>query len=426
MSPPDACDVSPPGRGASAAPVAPAGATPAAATYWWIVWKQFRKRTTAVAAFVAVLLLFVLAWFAPLAASDRPLVMKDAGGVSFPALRSLFGERYAIDRFFNGGLLVLPLAVAGALVWRSRKPKALRPDWLDTVALALPPFVLAWVVAGGLMMAATRFVNDPRDYPAEARRAEEAGAPGWYVFPPVRFGPHYQDRAAEGPGRPTADHWLGTDSTSRDVLAFMIHGTRIAFSVGFVAVGIATVIGVFVGGLMGYFGGWVDIALSRLVEIMICFPTLFLIIILIVAFGQSIFLIMLAIGITGWTGVARLTRGEFLKLRRLDFVTGAQALGAGRARIMFHHMLPNSLGPVLVSVTFGVAGAILSEAGLSFLGLGDVSLPSWGKVLHEGEQYYSRAWWLVFFPGLAVFVTVVLFNLVGEGLRDAMDPRLRE
>jgi peptide/nickel transport system permease protein len=226
---------------------------------------------------------------------------------------------------------------------------------------------------------------------------------------------------------PSPAHLLGTDDRGRDVLTRMLWGTRIAISVGFIAVGIAVAIGIVVGSIAGFYGGVVDILVQRLIEIVMCFPTFILILSLIAFLPPSIYNIMVVIGITGWTGVARLIRGEFLRLRESDFATAARATGLSDARIMFRHLLPNALSPVLVSATFGVAGAILTESALSFLGFGvPPPTPSWGELLSQSQRFVDSAWWLVTFPGLAIFVTVTAFNLVGEGLRDAMDPRLRQ
>jgi peptide/nickel transport system permease protein len=226
-----------------------------------------------------------------------------------------------------------------------------------------------------------------------------------------------------GPGR---DHLLGTDDRGRDVLARMIHGSRVSLSVGFVAVSIYTVIGIFLGALAGFYGGRVDMIVSRIIEVMMCFPTFFLILALLAFLPRNIFMVMVVIGLTGWTGVARLVRGEFLKQRKLDYVTAGKAIGASNLRIIFYHVLPNSLAPVLVSATFGVAGAILTESSLSFLGFGvPPPTPSWGDILSQSKQYIDFAWWLTVFPGAAIFLTVTAYNLVGEGLRDAVDPRLK-
>ncbi len=225
---------------------------------------------------------------------------------------------------------------------------------------------------------------------------------------------------------PSLKHFLGTDEQGRDVAARLIYGAQISLSVGFVAVGIYVLIGIILGALAGYFGSWVDVLLSRLIEIMICFPTFFLILTVLAFVGPSIYNVMIVIGLTGWTGIARLLRGEFLKLREADFVQAAKALGASSGRIIFRHLLPNAITPIFVSATFGIASAILTESALSFLGLGvQPPDPSWGHMLSNSRDYIDFAWWLAFFPGAAIFLTILSFNLVGEGLRDALDPRVR-
>ena len=226
---------------------------------------------------------------------------------------------------------------------------------------------------------------------------------------------------------PSGQHWLGTDTLGRDVLSRVIYGARVSLLVGFVAVGIATLIGLVVGALAGYYGGWLDQTLMRLVDLMLCFPTLFLILAVIAMLGPSIWNIMVIIGLTGWMGVARLVRAEFLSLREREFVIASRALGASDARLIWRHLLPNSLAPVMVSATLGIAGAILTESALSFLGLGvQPPTPSWGNILTMGKDNIEIAWWLSVFPGLAILVTVMSYNLLGEGIREAIDPRLKE
>ncbi len=223
---------------------------------------------------------------------------------------------------------------------------------------------------------------------------------------------------------PSTSHWMGTDDQGRDVAARMLYGAQISLSVGFVAVGIYVLLGLIIGALAGFFGGWIDIIISRLIEIVMCFPTFFLILAIIAFIEPSLYKIMIVIGLTGWTGIARLVRGEFFKLRDQDFVTSSRALGVSTPRIIYKHILPNSLSPVLVSVTFGIASSILVESSLSFLGFG-VQPPtaSWGQILSQSRDYMDIAWWLMVFPGFAIFLTITAFNLVGEGLRDAIDPR---
>jgi peptide/nickel transport system permease protein len=220
---------------------------------------------------------------------------------------------------------------------------------------------------------------------------------------------------------------LGTDDLGRDVLARILYGARISLLVGFVAVGIASLIGIVLGALAGYYGRWVDGLLMRFVDIMLCFPTFFLILAVIAFLEPSIWNIMIIIGLTGWMGVARLVRAEFLSLRERDFVQAGRALGASDGRLIFRHILPNALSPVLVSATLGVAGAILTESALSFLGIGvQPPTPSWGNMLIAGKQTLGTAWWLSAFPGLAILITVLGYNLLGEGIRDALDPRIRD
>jgi len=246
------------------------------------------------------------------------------------------------------------------------------------------------------------------------------------VKPLIPIAPFRTDLSTQlqepGPG-----HWLGTDDTGRDVLARLIWGTRISMSVGFIAVGIALVLGVLMGAVAGYYRGWVDAVILRVIETMLCFPGLILILALVAFLGRDIKILMLVIGVVSSPDIARLVRGEFLRLRESDFAVAARATGLGDLRIMLRHILPNAMAPVLVQATFGVAGAIIAESALSFLGLG-VPPPtaSWGEILSQSKRYVDFAWWLVMFPGVAIFITVTAFNLVGEGLRDAMDPRLRE
>ncbi len=226
---------------------------------------------------------------------------------------------------------------------------------------------------------------------------------------------------------PNNNHPLGTDELGRDLLSRIIWGSRVSLKVGFVAVGISILIGIIIGAVAGFYGGLIDTTLMRFVDIMLAFPTFFLILAVISILEQNIFTIMVVIGITSWMDVARLVRAEFLSLKEKDFVSAARAIGASDKRLIFKHILPNALSPVFVAATFGVAGAILIESGLSFLGLGvQPPDPSWGNILTAGKDNIEVAWWLSLFPGFAILITVLSYNLVGEGLRDALDPRLWE
>lgn len=225
---------------------------------------------------------------------------------------------------------------------------------------------------------------------------------------------------------PSFSHPFGTDDLGRDILSRVIHGSWISLQVGFVAVGIATIIGIIFGALSGYYGGWLDTIIMRFVDIMLSIPTFFLILAVIAMLEPSIWNIMIVIGVTSWMGVARFVRAEFLSLKEREFVLSARALGASDFRIIFRHILPNAMSPVLVSAVLGIAGAVLVESALSFLGIG-VQPPtaSWGNILTIGKDNIEIAWWISVFPGLAIFVTVLAYNLLGEGIRDSIDPRLK-
>jgi len=245
------------------------------------------------------------------------------------------------------------------------------------------------------------------------------------IFPPIPYRPGNYDLNAVL-AEPSRAHILGTDGDGRDVASQMIWGARISLSVGFIAVGIAVIIGIVLGAIAGYRGGWIDLGLSRLIEVMMCFPTFFLILAVLAFVGPSIYNIMIVIGITGWTGVARLVRGDFLKFRNREFVIAARVTGMSSRRIAFRHLLPNAMAPVLVSATFGVAAAILVESSLSFLGFGvPPSTPSWGSILSQAQAYMDIAWWLTLAPGFAIFLSITAYNLIGEALRDAIDPQMR-
>jgi peptide/nickel transport system permease protein len=244
------------------------------------------------------------------------------------------------------------------------------------------------------------------------------------LFPPIPYRPSRINLLVPF-AEPSREHWLGTDKLGRDVMAGIIHGARISLSVGFVAVGIALMIGVALGAIAGYFGGWIDLIISRLFELMLAIPTFFLIITIAATLTPNIFYTMMVIGLTSWVGIARFTRNEFLKVRNLDYVMAAVALGVPTRRIVLRHILPNALAPILVSVVLGIAAAILTESSLSFLGIGvPAELVTWGSILNEARSN-SFAWWLAVFPGAAIFLAIVAYYLVGEGLRDALDPRLQ-
>lgn len=221
----------------------------------------------------------------------------------------------------------------------------------------------------------------------------------------------------------TPDHPLGTDDKGRDMLAMLISGARVSLQVGF----LATLVAVFVGAVLGvssaYAGGWIDNVLMRFTDVMMTFPFFLLLVFIVFLFGPSLSFIILAIGLTGWTGVARLVRSETLSLRTRDFVIASRALGASGARIVFRHLIPNVMSPIIVIATLSIPGVILAEAALSFIGLGDPSTTSWGIILNAGQSSLDTAWWIAVEPGIILFLTVLAFNFLGDGLRDAFDPR---
>jgi peptide/nickel transport system permease protein len=353
-----------------------------------------------------IALLTLVAVFAPLLANTHPLLIQDADGWHSPMLAHLTpADTTLLGAFF---LALLLLFWPGAPLWRFL-------SWLGGL-------VLIGVLSLVLVSPPALVVYE------QYREAEALGEYQRVVRAPIPYSAKdylrdYADTGLESP-RSSAErlHWFGTDENGADVLSRMIHATRIALSIGFIATGIALVIGVILGGLMGYFSGIVDIIGMRLVEIFEAIPTLFLLLTFVAFFGRSLYLMMLIIGLTSWSGYARYVRAEFLRLRQQDFVQGAIASGLSLPSILFRHMLPNGMAPILVAASFGVASAILAEATLSFLGLGLVDDPSWGQMLNQAVQSSTFNWWMAAFPGGAIFLTVFAYNLIGEALRDAVDP----
>lgn len=312
-------------------------------------WERFRRSKLASLALLYVIVMTIVAFFAPIIANDKPIAANTADGWRFPAMADIFkGD----------------------------------PDF-----------------------------DVPR------------GAATFSLWPPIPFSPNGVDlpNRLQAPGD---GHRLGTDDLGRDILARLIHGARVSLTVGFFATLISLVVGSFFGALAGYYGGVADWIVSRLIEIVLCFPFLFLVLGIVALFKPSIFTVMIALGLTSWTSEARYVRGEFLRIREVEYAQAARASGARDWRIIFRHLLPNALAPVLVSASFGVAVAILTESALSYLGLG-VQLPtsSWGSMLSKAHEHIDYAWWLIAFPGFAIFTTVAAFNIIGERFREALDPR---
>lgn len=396
-------------------------------TYFDIVWTQFKRNKLALAALWFLGLLVLVAVCSPLISSDRPFVWVEAGQTTHPWFRSLFDQNLyenPVDIFFNlvmvaGIPLLLLWMLRGSLIRRRNLPRRTRRRRLRREGLVLVGLLLAGFAGLLLFPSSDAYLL----YTQELEKAESEGRDIAAIFPPGTYTPRQTGFESAAP--PSRQHILGTDQSTRDVAVRILYGTRISLTIGVIAVSIYVLIGILLGAIAGFFGGWIDVVLQRLIEIMMSVPSFF-VILTIMAFldHRSIFHIMIVLGLIRWTTVARLVRGEFLRLRNQEFVTAAEALGFPRHRIIFSHILPNALGPVLVAATFGVAACILIEASLSFLGLGDISAPSWGQMIQEG--YATGAWHLILAPGFAIFATVSALNLVGEGLRDALDPRLRQ
>jgi len=426
-------------------------------SYWSIVWGQFKKNKVAYWGMWAIVGIVLLAIYAPVLALDYPFYITYAdptGGTvtEFPWFSRLLFDRNlfenTVDIFFNLVLALSPLmAVTGLVLWKvmGTRRRKIRMAFYQRAIWAWSGITLACLVTlmvlessqpynnyveiqtGSQLEAeveiiAMSFANDGKVDPVKAAELRSHVATSIFPLVPQSF---RTSNLSEVESKISRKHLLGTDNRGRDVFARMVYGTRISLTIGAIAVSIYIVIGIILGAVGGYFRGWVDSLVLRMVEVMLCFPS-FILILTLVAFidKPSIFHVMIIIGLTRWTGPARLVRGEFLKLGGQDFVAAAIASGIPQSRVIFRHVLPNALSPVLVNATFGVASAILLESGLAFLGVGDPSAASWGEILNIGRQTSNMA--LILFPGLAIFATVSLFNLVGEGIRDALDPKMRK
>ena len=366
----------------------------------------FKKRGAQVGACWLGLLL-IAAVFAPLLANSRPLLMSVDGVLSSPAAKFFT----AIDVT----LFVIFLVAAFLFFWRRFSTAH---NLLIIAALSVVVYLIC-----------LQFVNPPKlSVYEEHRESDIATTADWMLSAPVPYSPkdYLRDFGDTGLQSPSIKgdrvHLFGTEENGADLLSRMIHASRVALGIGFVATGIAMFLGVIFGGLMGYFSGIVDMLGMRLVEIFEAVPTLFLLLTFVAFFDRSLYIMMVIIGLTSWPGYARYVRAEFLRLRQQDFVQAAVASGLPLGSILFRHILPNAIAPVLVAASFGVASAILAEATLSFLGLGLVDDPSWGQMLNQAVQSSTFNWWMALFPGGAIFLTVFAYNMIGEALRDALDP----
>jgi peptide/nickel transport system permease protein len=479
------------GGGSYVPPAAPVDAAPTRRSLLGQALYDTFGRTGARVGALWIAIVAVLGVFAPFIANSHPIAMRSADGtLSFPILRSLGPVDVSIVVFFAYAVWVIlrrsmtatervvallwPVLVTTGVVLAVKYAPSLvmfgiyRPaswgggagvagwTWVVLVNLAAllltaaavgalvvfsvnffratarRPAVIAGAVVTALAMTAVSFtVRPPVNVIYEHyREVEKAGQAKWMVRTIIPYSPNdrLRDRPNEILQPPSKVHWLGTTEFGEDMLSRMLHACRVTLAIGLIATGISTAIGIVVGGLLGYYGGWVDLIGMRLVEIVEAIPRLILLLIVMVSFGRSLYLMMVVIGLVVWTSDARFIRAEFLKLRNLDFVQAAVAAGLGRMSIVFRHMLPNGVSPVLVNASFGVAWAILYESTLSFLGLGlGPDDPSWGQLLEQARKGGTGFnWWIATFPGLAIFLTVFAYILIGESMRDAIDPKLQK
>lgn len=372
-----------------------------------------REAFSQISARIGLLWVGVIAFFAvfaPFIANTHPYLLKTEEGITSPLLIHLA----PVDT------IVLSVFICIVVLFFLKK------HLMFNVLAVISVLVIASILSFLLIQPPQLVVYE------KYREMEKNGKIEWVINAPIPYSAkdYLRDYGETGMEEPLASnkriHWLGTEQSGADVLSRMIHACRIALGIGFVATGIAMLIGIILGGLMGYYSGVVDMLGMRLVEIFEAIPTLFLLLTFVAFFGSSLYLMMVIIGITTWPGYARYVRAEFLKLRQMDFVQSAIACGLPLRSVLFRHMLPNGIAPVLVAASFGVASAILYEATLSFLGLGLVDNPSWGQMLNQAVQSASFYWWMAFFPGGAIFFTVFAYNLMGEALRDAIDPYLKK
>jgi peptide/nickel transport system permease protein len=344
-------------------------ANPKSVGFWRETWRRYRTYKLGTAGLVVAGSLFLIAFFAPAIANDDPLICKYEGTIYLPGV---------VETVQNVPFTSLLIKKSG-------------------------PFRL------GSFVFKESIDRDRGD---------------WAVWAPIPFGPI---ELATVPLQPPGNgHWLGTDESGRDVLARMVYGAGVSMKVGFISMAISAVVGIILGSVAGYAGGWIDVVISRLIEVVMCFPVFFIILAVLAWLPPRIEYVMIVIGLVRWVGIARYARAEVMKSRDSDIAMAARAIGAGPLRVLFRHLVPNAMAPILVSITFGIATAVLIEAGLSWLGFGvQPPNPSWGTLLRSGYENLFTAPHLIPPACIAIFLAVFSFNLIGDTLRDVIDPRLR-
>jgi peptide/nickel transport system permease protein len=419
---------------ATSAPPAPAATSlaSASASPMQLALQRLLRWWSARFALALLALLFLVAVYAPFLVNEVAWVWHDRSGWSMPLISDLFNQwsyPHWYDLMFNLLALELPVLLAMGLLLPSSRATRLLLIAVALVASFVGCCLPVLPQHDGSHAAVWRLRDihaSVGDYHDALDAGGGAAVHAWFAPIAHRFDGTYAGMVLQPPGAfdtQTATHfWLGTDTVGHDVLAQIAFGARISLTIGIVSSGLSLIIGTLIGALSGYAGGWVDIILQRLVEIMLCFPTFLLILCIVAMLGHDIFVIMAVIGLTSWASTARLVRGEFLAQAVRDYVIAGESLGLSRARLMFRHILPNALTPLLITATFGIAGAVLSESGLAFLGMGDPNVPSWGGLLQQGEQAIDYGW-LIYVPGLSVFGLVTALNVLGNAIREALDPK---
>ena len=381
-------------------------------SYLLYLWLRFSKNKLAMFGLFCVLALILIAIFAPLISNSIPLVLYKDNKLSFPFFYYIFSpnspEQF-VEKVFNYLMVCIPFIVIAFLLFRKKIMCFNISLLIILICVAIPFFTL-------------KAVLDQKDWRAETKNLK---ASEFVIRSIIPYGPfEIIGRPYE---KPSVNHLLGTDNIGRDVLSRIIYGARVSIAVGIFATLISMFLGTSIGLISGYFGGFTDLAIMRVVEIIICFPTFLLLLILMATlmdlkFSQSVLIVIPIIGFLGWTGLSRIVRGEVLKQRALPYIMACESFGMPKWRIMFLHLLPNVSGPILVSAVFAVAANVLAESGLSFLGFG-VQPPtaSWGELLKQAFADPLSYWNLTLWPGLLIFLTVLCFNLIGEGLRKSID-----